>query len=135
MLLEFVPAEDHQPLGVILLEHGLDKLVPERPGPACDENHLFRPIHPILISIQTTAPQTIVQPSPASGEAQPPEGLYGGATRADLKLRGDMQDRVVQVVSLSTLNFLHIATDKDSYSSSDIRPAMESLSAIVRSSS
>src|ERR1700691_22249 len=92
-------------------------------------------IPPASCQNKLPAPQTIVQPSPASGEAQPPQGLQDRAARTDLKLRGDMEDRVVQVVSFSTLNFLHSATDKDSYSSSDIRSAMESLSAIKRSSS
>ena len=59
-----------------------------------------------------------------------------GAMLADLKnCEGIWGDRVVQVVSFSMLNFHHSSTDKDSYSSSDILSAIESLSAIVRSSS
>ena len=60
MLLEFVPAEDHQPLGVMLLQHDLDKLFPEGTSPARNQNHLFRPIHSISPILAVLIDQAMV---------------------------------------------------------------------------
>ena len=49
VLLKFIAAEDHQALWPVLLQHDLDKFLPERPGPARHQNCLFRPIHPIRL--------------------------------------------------------------------------------------
>ena len=46
MLLELVAAEDDQLLRMVVAEHRLHKLFPERSGAARDQHNLFRPIHP-----------------------------------------------------------------------------------------
>src|ERR1700758_4444971 len=45
VLLEFVAAENDQPLGVILPQHHFDKLPAKRSRPAGDQDNLFRPVH------------------------------------------------------------------------------------------
>ena len=45
MLLQFVAAENYQPLGMIFPQHDFDELLPERTRPAGDQYFLFGPIH------------------------------------------------------------------------------------------
>ncbi len=45
MLLQLVAAEHHQPLRVVVAQHDLDELLPERSGPTCYQYRFLRPVH------------------------------------------------------------------------------------------
>jgi hypothetical protein len=49
VLLEFVSAEDDQPLGPIMLQHDFDKFLSERTRSTRDQHRLFGPVHPIRL--------------------------------------------------------------------------------------
>ena len=46
MLLQFVAAEDDELLRMVVAQHHLDELLPERSRPARDQHDLFLPVHP-----------------------------------------------------------------------------------------
>ena len=45
VLLQFIAAENHQPLRMIFPQHDVDEFLPERTRAAGDQYFLFRPIH------------------------------------------------------------------------------------------
>src|SRR5580692_7534327 len=50
VLLQFIAAENHKLFRLVIPEHDLDKLLPKGSRPACDQNYLLRPVHPIRLA-------------------------------------------------------------------------------------
>src|SRR5579862_638485 len=88
VLLEFVPAKDHQPFRTILPQHDFHEFFPERTRAARYQNDLIRPIHmsrlghllftkvvrrsatPGASHFKRPAPKRTAQPCPASAKAR-----------------------------------------------------------------